>query len=112
MGDLYEIYGIASLAVIGGSILGHGGQNPIEPMSLNIQTAVGPSIYNFKDLVSDAKKSNAIFSFKDIDELEQIIKNLLAEGKLNQKILNNAKQYIKNSSGSTDKVIRLVNQCL
>ena len=59
-----------------GSILDYGGQNPIEPMSLNIQTAVGPSIYNFKDMVSDAEKNKAIFRFKDIAELEQIIKNL------------------------------------
>ena len=112
MGDLYEIYGIASLAIIGGSILDHGGQNPIEPMSLNIQTAVGPSIYNFKDMVSDAEKNKAIFRFKDMVELEQIIKNLLVEGKINQRILRNAQQYINKSSGSTDKIIRLINQYL
>jgi 3-deoxy-D-manno-octulosonic-acid transferase len=112
MGDLYEVYGIASLAVIGGSILDYGGQNPIEPMSLNIQTTVGPSIYNFRDMVSDAERDKAIFRFKDIDELEQIIKNLLIKGQINQNILRNAQQYIKNSSGSTDKVVRLVNQYL
>ena len=112
MGDLYEIYGIASLAVMGGSILDYGGQNPIEPMSLNIQTAVGPSIYNFKDLVNDAIKSKAIFSFQDIEELEQIIKSLLVEKKINQDILSNAREYLKKSSGSTDKVIRLINQYL
>ena len=112
MGDLYEIYGIANLAIIGGSILDHGGQNLIEPMSLNIQTAVGPSIYNFKDMVSDAEKSKAIFRFKDEAELERIIKNLLVKGQINQNILRNAQQYIKNSSGGTNKVIQLVNQYL
>jgi 3-deoxy-D-manno-octulosonic-acid transferase len=81
-------------------------------MSLNIQTAVGPSIYNFRDMVSDAERDKAIFRFKDIDELEQIIKNLLIKGQINQNILRNAQQYIKNSSGSTDKVVRLVNQYL
>ena len=112
MGELYETYGMASLAIIGGSILDYGGQNPIEPMSLNIQTAVGPSIYNFKDMVSDAEKNKAIFRFKNRVELEQIIKNLLVEGQINQKILRNAQQYIKNSSGSTKKVIQLINQYL
>jgi len=112
MGDLYEIYGIANLAIIGGSILDHGGQNLIEPMSLNIQTAVGPSIYNFKDMVSDAEKNKAIFRFKDEVELERIIKNLLAKKQINQNILRNAQQYIKNSSGATDKVVQLVNQYL
>jgi len=112
MGDLYETYGIASLAIIGGSILDHGGQNPIEPMSLNIQTAVGPSIYNFKDMVNDAEKNKAIFRFKDIVELEQILKNLLVEGEINQNILRNAQKYIKNSAGGTEKIIRLISQYL
>ena len=112
MGDLYETYGIASLAIIGGSILDYGGQNPIEPMSLNILTAVGPSIYNFKDMVSDAEKNKAIFRFKDMVELEKIIKNLIVEGQINQNILRNAQQYIKNSSGGTEKVVRLINQYL
>jgi 3-deoxy-D-manno-octulosonic-acid transferase len=112
MGELYEIYGIASLAVIGGSILDYGGQNPIEPMSLNIQTAVGPSVYNFKDLVSLAEKHNAIFRFNNIAQLDNIIKNLLNEGQVNQDILRNARQYIKKSSGGTNKIVRLVNQYL
>ena len=96
MGDLYETYGIASLAIIG----------------VNILTAVGPSIYNFKDMVSDAEKNKAIFRFKDMVELEKIIKNLIVEGQINQNILRNAQQYIKNSSGGTEKVVRLINQYL
>ena len=112
MGDLYELYGLATLAVIGGSILDYGGQNPIEPMSSNIQTAVGPSIYNFKEMVSVAEKQNAIFRFKNISELEKIIKNLINGRQINQNILKNARKYIKRSSGGTDKIIRLVNQYL
>ena len=112
MGDLYELYGAATLAIIGGSILNYGGQNPIEPMCSNIQTAVGPSIYNFKEMVLGAEKHNAIFRFKNIIELEKIIKKLLREGQVNQGILKNAREYIKKSSGGTDKVVRLVNQYL
>ena len=112
MGDLYELYGLATLAVIGGSILDYGGQNPIEPMSSNIQTAVGPSIYNFKEMVSMAEKNKAIFRFQNIAELEKIIKDLINEGQVNQNILKNARQYIKKSSGGTDKIVRLVNQYL
>ena len=112
MGELYELYGLATLAVIGGSILDYGGQNPIEPMSLNVQTAVGPSIYNFKDMVNTAEKNNAIFRFKNIAELEVIIKNLVDKGQVNQGVIKNAQKYIKQSSGGTDKVVQLINQYL
>tara|TARA_B100000795_G_scaffold248660_1_gene215640 strand:+ start:128 stop:1393 length:1266 start_codon:yes stop_codon:yes gene_type:complete len=112
MGELYELYGLATLAVIGGSILDYGGQNPIEPMSLSVQTAVGPSIYNFKDMVNTAEKNNAIFRFKNIAELEVIIKNLVDKGQVNQGVIKNAQKYIKQSSGGTDKVVQLINQYL
>lgn len=112
MGELYELYGLATLAVIGGSILDYGGQNPIEPMSLNVQTAVGPSIYNFKDMVNTAEKNKAIFRFKNIAELEVIIKNLVDKGQVNQGVIKNAQKYIKQSSGGTDKVVQLINQYL
>jgi 3-deoxy-D-manno-octulosonic-acid transferase len=112
MGELYELYGLATLAVIGGSILDYGGQNPIEPMSLSVQTAVGPSIYNFKDMVNTAEKNKAIFRFKNIAELEVIIKNLVDKGQVNQGVIKNAQKYIKQSSGGTDKVVQLINQYL
>ena len=110
MGDLYEIYSIASLAIIGGSILNHGGQNPIEPMSLGIKTVVGPSIYNFKDIVNDAEKNRAILRFRNINQLEELLKNIITRKETKKYIVNNAKQYIKNSSGSTSKIIQLINQ--
>ena len=66
MGDLYELYGLATLSNYWRKYFRLWRQNPIEPMSLNIQTAVGPSIYNFKDMVSDAEKHKAIFRFKNI----------------------------------------------
>jgi len=112
MGELYELYGLATLAVIGGSILDYGGQNPIEAMSSNVQTAVGPSIFNFKDMVNTAEKNNAIFRFKNIAELEEIIKNLIIAGEVNRGVLKNAQNYIKDSSGGTGKVARLINQYL
>ena len=112
MGDLYTFYGLASLAIIGGSILDYGAQNPIEPMSLEIKTAVGPSIYNFKDMVSDAEKNKAILRFNDLNDLEKIIKKLMGQNQASQDISRNARQYIKNSSGSTKKVIELVSQYL
>jgi 3-deoxy-D-manno-octulosonic-acid transferase len=121
MGDLYEIYGIADLAIIGGSILNYGGQNPIEPMSLGIKTAVGGSIYNFSDMVNEAEKHEAILRF-DVEvgstgkyvSLEDILKNqLFDENQFNDRTcVINAKQFIKNSSGSTKKIIELVSQYL
>ena len=81
-------------------------------MSLEIKTAVGPSIYNFKDMVSDAEKNKAILRFNDLNDLEKIIKKLMSQNQASQDISRNARQYIKNSSGSTKKVIELVSQYL
>ncbi len=77
MGELYEYYGLANLAIIGGSILDYGCQNPIESLSMQVPTAVGPSIYNFKDIIEAAEIEGTLTRFNKIKDLEKIIDKLL-----------------------------------
>ena len=68
MGELYEYYGLANLAIIGGSILDYGCQNPIESLSMQVPTAVGPSIYNFKDIIEAAEIEGTLTRFNKIKD--------------------------------------------
>lgn len=50
MGELARFYGMASVAVIGGSFFpGVEGHNPIEPAALGVPTVFGPYMGNFRD---------------------------------------------------------------
>ncbi len=50
MGELGLIYRLAPVVFIGGSLIHHGGQNPIEPAKLGAAILHGPHVWNFAEL--------------------------------------------------------------
>jgi len=52
MGELGLFYRIARVALVGGSLVPHGGQNPLEPARLGCAILVGPHTANFADPVA------------------------------------------------------------
>lgn len=50
LGELGLFYRIAPVAFMGGSLVKHGGQNPIEPIGLGAAVLHGPHIHNFADV--------------------------------------------------------------
>jgi 3-deoxy-D-manno-octulosonic-acid transferase len=50
LGELGLIYRIAPIVFIGGSLVGHGGQNPIEAAKLGAAILHGPHVWNFSEI--------------------------------------------------------------
>lgn len=51
LGDLRQCYAMANLVFIGGSLVDHGGHNPLEPLYAGVVPRVGPHMQNFADMV-------------------------------------------------------------
>lgn len=69
MGELGLFYALANLAFIGGSLIKHGGQNPIEAIRLGTTVMTGPHTGNFTDSYDELIRRNGAFrvhSAKDI----------------------------------------------
>ena len=111
MGELYEYYGLANLAIIGGSILDYGCQNPIESLSMQVPTAVGPSIYNFKDIIEAAEIEGTLTRFSKIKDLEKIIDKLLKyKIKKNSTSEKNSKKLLNQTKKTTQAVENIISQ--
>ncbi len=52
LGELGLFYRLASVAVVGGSLVPHGGQNPLEPARLGCPILLGPHTHNFTEPVA------------------------------------------------------------
>jgi 3-deoxy-D-manno-octulosonic-acid transferase len=50
MGELGLFYRLARAAFLGGSLIPHGGQNPLEPTRLSVPVIAGPHTANFDDI--------------------------------------------------------------
>lgn len=52
MGELGLFYRVAGAALVGGSLVRHGGQNPLEPVRLGCPILLGPHTWNFAEPVA------------------------------------------------------------
>ena len=50
MGELGLFYRLAPIVFMGGSLVEHGGQNPIEAVKLGASIVHGPHVFNFADV--------------------------------------------------------------
>jgi len=60
IGDLASIYGLATVAFVGGSLVPKGGHNPLEPAQFAVPVVMGPSFENFREVVEGMRADDAV----------------------------------------------------
>ncbi len=76
-GLLGQLYRVAPIAFIGGSLIPHGGQNMLEAAQLNCAVLYGPNIDNFRSITSELQAAGASQEVADGDELQRVVAELL-----------------------------------
>lgn len=102
MGELAEIYTVAYITIIGGSFVPHGGQNFIEPASLEKTVVCGPFMFNFPEIAAFLEQ-NALVQLKSADQVYQTLVELLKFPEKVQDMGAKACQLIKQSQGSSQR---------
>jgi 3-deoxy-D-manno-octulosonic-acid transferase len=60
IGELGSVYGLATLAFVGGSLVPAGGHNPLEPAQLAVPVLMGSHCENFRDAVELLRSADAL----------------------------------------------------
>ncbi len=60
IGELAGVYSMATLVFVGGSLVDKGGHNPLEPAFFSKPVLMGPSYYNFREVVDDLLEKGGI----------------------------------------------------
>jgi 3-deoxy-D-manno-octulosonic-acid transferase len=60
IGDLASMYGVGTVAFVGGSLVAKGGHNPLEPAQFGVPVVIGPSFENFRGVVDAMLEADAI----------------------------------------------------
>jgi len=50
MGELHSFYAASDVAFVGGSLVRHGGQNPLEACAVGVPVIFGPHMFNFEEI--------------------------------------------------------------
>ena len=110
MGELSSVYGAADIAVMGGTFIEHGGQNPLEPAYWGKPIVCGPHMENFPFIEEFYKNSAAVKV--DRDSLYQTLKELLG---LKQKMSSMgmaAKELYNKNAGATERAVDIIKSFL
>ena len=78
VGELRRFYGTSDLAYIGGSLVPHGGQNPLEPLIAGVPVLFGPHMMNFKEIRTLILNAEAGYEIHSPQELAQQATHLLS----------------------------------
>ncbi len=90
-GEAIKFYLLSKLTFLGGSLVKHGGQNPLEPAREGNYILYGPNISNFKEVY---KMLNFLKIAKKINSIKEVKKIVLKRINFNQN--NKAKLKLKN----------------
>ncbi|OCG21652.1 3-deoxy-D-manno-octulosonic acid transferase [Gilliamella sp. App2-1] len=113
MGELIELYGIADIAFVGGSLVKHGGHNPLEPALHHIPIISGEHFFNFKVICEQLISANGmIICASSADALYSAVNTLLENKSNSQQIGEQAYQVLKQNQGALDRLLNIINHYL
>ena len=74
-GEAKKFLGLSKVIFTGGSIIPHGGQNPLDAVRNNSIVIHGPNIQNFTEIYKFLNKEKISFKFNNLNQAIKLIKN-------------------------------------
>lgn len=112
LGELAGLYALADAAFIGGSLVDHGGQNPLEPIAANCPVIVGPDNRNFTDMVRQLVADRAIVQVADAEGLRSTLETLLLTPERGAAMVQQAQRTVNANRGATARTLDLLRPML
>lgn len=110
IGELAAVYGAADIAVMGGSFIEHGGQNPLEPAFWRKAVVCGPHMENFPFIEEFYSRKGAVMAEAPL--LYGVLKRLLDSPEEMQRMGGIAKDLYEKNSGATDRAMEIIDSML
>ncbi|MDG1287342.1 MAG: 3-deoxy-D-manno-octulosonic acid transferase [Rickettsiales bacterium] len=105
MGELGIFYRIAGIVFIGGSLIPHGGQNPLEAARLDCAIILGPHMDNFPAITADFIRNDACMRARNEAELCEAVEELLHNHDTQETLAEAANETVKREGGAVEKII-------
>ncbi len=105
MGELGLFYRLAPIVFMGGSLVEHGGQNPIEAIKLGASIVHGPHVFNFTDVY---EALDAAGGARRADTQEALVKQLgqlLADPKARETVLAASERVVEQLGGALERTL-------
>jgi 3-deoxy-D-manno-octulosonic-acid transferase len=103
LGILKHLYAIADVVFVGGSLIRHGGQNPIEPAHFKRPIFHGPFVGNFEYIYRMLDKEGGAIVVQDQEQLSFALGRVLRNHKEARDLGENAYRVVTQLRGATQR---------
>ncbi|MDR2881668.1 MAG: lipid IV(A) 3-deoxy-D-manno-octulosonic acid transferase [Azoarcus sp.] len=110
MGEMFAYYAAADVALIGGSWLPFGGQNPIEACAVGTPVLLGPHTFNFQHIAIEAIEAGAARRCNDIEEGMRTAFELLKDAAARAAMSKAGRSFAAANRGATARTIALLDE--
>lgn len=105
IGELGLFYSVAPVAFIGGSLIKHGGQNPVEAIQLGSAVVTGPHVHNFEEAYRALLRKEGCRQVVDAAGLANALEELLGNRAALEAQQRNARSVIAGLGGALKETL-------
>ncbi len=105
MGEIGLFYTLAKVALVGGSFVSRGGQNPVEAIKLGAAVLTGPNWQNFSDSYQELLRVKGCRQVFDSASLAEAALTLLDDEPARHEMQANAEAAIASMSGALNRTV-------
>lgn len=112
IGELGLFYRLAGVALLGGSLVRRGGQNPIEPIKLDTAILHGPHVTNFSELYARLDAEHGAAPVSDARTLAASAFMLLADRASRQHMIEAGQATVESFGGALERTLAAIDPYL
>jgi 3-deoxy-D-manno-octulosonic-acid transferase len=112
IGELGQIYQLATAVFVGGSLADHGGHNILEPAIFGKPVVFGPHMQNFQEIADTFLASGAAVQVQTERDLDQVLLSLLTDPVRRAALGAAARALVEANRGAKDKTLALIEEVL
>jgi 3-deoxy-D-manno-octulosonic-acid transferase len=105
IGELGLFYAVSPVAFVGGSLVLHGGQNPIEAIMHKTAVLTGPNVHNFEEAYTTLLNTGACIEVATRQDLTEQARMLFRDEKARKELLTRAQAELDEMRGALDTTL-------
>ncbi|MBT4518424.1 MAG: 3-deoxy-D-manno-octulosonic acid transferase [Halieaceae bacterium] len=105
MGELLLLMSVATIAVIGGSLVEHGGHNVLEAAAWGVPVVTGPHMFNFGEISALLTDAGAMIKLSQATDLGSCLSRLLADSSRRQLMGDAGQRVVTNNRGARARLL-------
>ncbi|OLC76480.1 MAG: hypothetical protein AUH72_18765 [Acidobacteria bacterium 13_1_40CM_4_65_8] len=112
IGELAQLYQLATAVFVGGSLADHGGHNILEPAIFGKPIVFGPHMQNFKEIADAFLSNDAAIQVQSDRELDTALVALVTDPVRRARLGAAARALVEANRGAKEKTLAVIGELL